>query len=63
MRQRFEPRQPEEAAGPLDGVNEAKDVVENLRVVRFLLESNQLHVDGVEAFVRLGEKLTQQVVH
>ena len=63
MRQRFEPRQPEETAGPLDGVNKAEDVVENLRVVGFLLETHKLDVDGVEAFVRFGEKLAQQVVH
>ena len=60
MRQRFEPRQPEEAAGPLDGVNEAKDVVENLGVVRLLLEANELDVDDVEAFARLGQEFAQQ---
>ena len=63
MRQRFEPRQAEEAAGPFDGVDEAEDVVEDLGVVRLLLEANELHVDDIEAFVRLGEKLPQQVVH
>jgi hypothetical protein len=33
------------------------------RVVRLLLEANELHVDRVEAFVRLGQELAQQVVH
>ncbi len=63
MRQRFEPRQPEEAAGPLDGVDEAEDVVENLGVVRVLLEAHELDVDHVEAFVGLGQEFPQQVVH
>ena len=38
MRQRFQPRQPEEAAGALDGVDQAEDVIQNLRVARVLLE-------------------------
>jgi hypothetical protein len=49
VRQRFEARQPEEAAGSLDGVNEAKDVAEDLSVVRILLEADQLDVDNIEA--------------
>ncbi|WP_219340754.1 hypothetical protein, partial [Escherichia fergusonii] len=28
-----------------------------------LFETNQLVVDSVETFVRLGKKLTQQIVH
>ncbi len=63
VRQRFEPRQAEEAAGALDGVDEAEDVVENLGVVRLLLEAHELDVDDVEAFVRLGQEFPQQVVH
>ena len=39
MRQRLEPRQPEETAGALDGVNEAKDVAEDLAVVRLAARS------------------------
>ena len=61
--QRFEPRQSEKAAGPLDGVNEAKDVAENLGVVRILLEANQLHIDNIKAFARLREEFAQQIVH
>ena len=63
MRERFQPRQPEEAAGPFDRVDEAEDVAEDVRVVRLLLEANELHVDRVEALVRLGQELAQQVVH
>ena len=61
--ERFQPRQPEEAAGAFDGVDEAEDVIENLGVVRILLETNQLHVDDIEAFARLGQKFPQQLVH
>ena len=63
VRQRFQPRQPEEAAGALDGVDEAENIVEDLGVVRLLLEADELDVDRVEALVRLGQELAQQVVH
>ena len=59
MRQRFQPRQPEKAAGTLDGVNQTKDVIQNLGVVRILLEPNQLIVDGVQALARLRQELPQ----
>jgi hypothetical protein len=38
MRQRLEPRQAGKAAVLLDGVNQAKDVIRDFRVVRMLLE-------------------------
>ena len=63
MRERFQPRQREKAAGPFDGMDEAEDVIEDLGVVRILLEANQLHVDDIEAFARLGKKFPQQFVH
>ena len=63
MRQRFQPRQPEEAAGALDGVDQAKNVIEDLGVVRFLLEPHQLIVDGVQALAGLRQKLPQQIIH
>ena len=63
VRQRFEPRQIEEAAGALDGVDEAEDVVEDLRVVGILLEAHELDVDDVDALVRLGQEFPQQFVH
>ena len=63
VRERFEPRQVEEAAGAFDGVDEAEDVVEDLGVVGILLEAHELDVDDVDAFVRLGEEFPQQVVH
>jgi hypothetical protein len=44
-------------------VNEPEDVAEDFCVVRILLEANQLDVNDIDALVRLGEKLPQQVVH
>jgi hypothetical protein len=61
--ERFEPRQAEETAGALDGVDEAEDVVEDPRVVGFLFELHELDVDDVETFVRLGQELAQKIVH
>ncbi len=63
MGERLQPRQPEEPAGSLDGVDEAEDVVEDLGVVGILLETDQLDVDQVEALVGLGQEFTQQLVH
>ena len=63
MRQRFQPRQPEEAAGALDGVDQAENVIQDLGVVRLLLEPHQLIVDRVQAFAGLGQKLPQQIIH
>jgi hypothetical protein len=63
VRQRFEARQPEEPAGALDGVDEAEDVPEDRDVVRLLLETHEFDIDDVEALVRLGQELGQQVVH
>ena len=63
MGQRFEPGQPQEAAGALDGVNQPEDVIQNLRVGRILLEPHQLIIDRVQALVGLGEELPQKIVH
>ena len=63
VRQRLQARQAEESAGPLDGVDQAENVVEDLGVVRLLLEAHELHVDDVQALVGLGQELVQQVVH
>ena len=63
MRQRFETRQAEKAAGALDGVNQTEDVIEDLGVVRILLEPHQLIVDRVQAFAGFGQELPQQIVH
>src|ERR1700761_2227517 len=63
MRKRLEPRQSQKTAGAFDGVNQPKDVIQNLGVVRLLLELHQLIVDGVQAFAGLRQKLSQEIVH
>ena len=61
--ERFQARQSKKAAGALDGVNEPENVIEDFCVVRILLETNELVVDGIETLIGLGQKLTQQIVH
>ena len=56
MRQSLEPGQPEKAASAFDGMNEPKDVAEDLAVVRILLEAHQLGIDPLEAFAGLGQE-------
>ena len=63
MRQRFEPRQPEKAAGALDGMDEAEDVAENAALFGSLLEAHEFGVDPVETLAGLGQEFPQQVVH
>ncbi|CEG09169.1 hypothetical protein BN961_02591 [Afipia felis] len=63
MGQRFEARQAEKAARPLDGVNEPENIIQDLGVIRILLKTNQLIVDGIEALVRFRQELTQQIIH
>jgi hypothetical protein len=63
VRQSFQSRQSNEAAGPLDGMDETEDVIENLGVVRFLLKAHELDVDHVETLIGLGHEFPQQVVH
>src|SRR6266496_3502216 len=63
MRKRLQPRQSEKSAGAFDRVDQAEDVVEDLGVVRILLEADQLDVDDVEALIGLGQEFAQQFVH
>ena len=63
VRQRFQPRQSQEAAGALDGVDQPEDVAEDFGVVGLLLETHEFDVDHVETFVGLGHEFPQQVVH
>jgi hypothetical protein len=63
MGQALEAGQPKKAAGALDRMDEAKDVAEDLGVVRFALETDELGVNVIEILVGLGQKLAEQVVH
>jgi hypothetical protein len=59
MRQRLETREPQKAAGALDGMNQTKNMPQNRFVVRILLEPDKLNVDDVEMLARFRQKLTQ----
>ena len=63
MRKHFEPRQAEKTAGSLDGMNQTKNVAEDLAVIGLLLEAHEFRVYAIETFIGLGQELTQQVVH
>ena len=58
-----QPRQADEAARALDGVNQPEDIVENLEIVRFRLELDKLDVGDVETFAGLGQELAEKLVH
>ena len=61
--QRFQTRQAEKTARPLDRMDEPEDVTENFLVVRILLKTDQFIVDGVEAFTSLRQKLIEKIIH
>jgi hypothetical protein len=63
VRQRFQTRQAQESAGPLDGMDEAEHVAENFSIVGFLLEAHEFDADHVEAFVGFDQEVLEQVVH
>ena len=61
--ERLQAGQAKKSASAFDGVDEAKNIVENVGVVGILFETDKLDVDHVETFVGLGDKFPQQVVH
>ena len=63
MGQRFQPRQPQKTAGAFNRVNQPKNIIQDLGVVRLLLKPNQLIVDRVQALAGLGQKLAQKIIH
>src|SRR5262245_42271929 len=63
MCERFEAWQPKKPASPLNGMDQPEDIIENLCVVRILLETHELDVDYVETLVGLGDRFPQKVVH
>jgi hypothetical protein len=44
-------------------VHKPEDVIEDFRVVGFLLEAHKFDVDDVETLIGLGDEFAQQVVH
>ncbi len=63
MRHGLEPRQAEEAASTLDGVDEPEDVAEKRRIVRILLEPDELEIEHRQVLGRFGQKFTEEIVH
>ena len=62
VRERFEPRQGEEAAGPLDGVEEAEDPLQQRRI-GIAFERHEIGVEDGDALARLGQEVSQEIVH
>ena len=56
VRDTLQSRQPKEPTGTLDGVHQAENIPQKLRVVRVLLQLNQFDIELREALVRLGKK-------
>ena len=52
----------EKSASALDGVEAAEDLVQQLTVIGPAFQLDELHVDAVEHFARLGQKIVQQVL-
>jgi hypothetical protein len=44
-------------------VDQPKDIIQYLRVVRILLEADELIVDGVQALVGLGQEFAKKIIH
>jgi hypothetical protein len=63
VRHRFEARQTEEPAGAFHGVDQTEDVSEQFRVVRILLELDQLNVQNGKILRGFRQELTQQIIH
>ena len=63
MRDRLQPRQAQEAAGALDGVDDAEDLRQGRLVLRRFFEPHQRHVERSQALMGLGQKVRDQVVH
>jgi hypothetical protein len=61
--QRLQPRQIEEAAIALDGVDEAEDLVEPGAVPRRGFPGDDLATDRLEHLARFGDEFIEQIVH
>ncbi|MNS67194.1 hypothetical protein D3C72_1004390 [compost metagenome] len=59
----LQPHQAEEARAALEAVDQAEDVAQQVRVVRRLLEADQLGVHGLDALAGLGDEFVDDVVH
>jgi hypothetical protein len=44
-------------------VDQPKDIIQYLRVVRILLETDELIVNGVQTLVGLGQEFAEKIIH
>jgi hypothetical protein len=56
-------RKAQEAAGALDGVHQAEDQAQRGLVVRGLLQPDQSGVEVGQRLVRLGQEVSEKIVH
>ena len=63
MRDRAQSGQAKETAGSFDRMNKPKDIVDQGRIVRFLLKFHQFDVKRRDVFGRFGEKFAEQLIH
>jgi len=63
VRNLFQPGQSKETARTLESVNQAENAAQQLRIVGFLFESDDLHIETIDCLVRLGQKFAKKVVH
>ena len=63
MRHCFKSRQSKETASPLDGVQQAENIVEDRPVFRVILEAHQFGIDDVQALARFGQEFADEIIH
>ncbi len=63
MSEQLESVKGEESAGPLDGVDGAEHMGQQLSRVGRLLKGNKIVVQLVEVLIALDQKLTDDLVH
>ena len=63
VRNGLETAETQEATGPLDGMDQPEDVAQQLRVIRMLLERDELAVERLNPLARLRHELLDDIVH
>ncbi len=63
MGHRFHPGQPEEAAGALDGVDDAEHLTQCGGIVRRSFQPDERGVQRAKAFLGFSQEIGEQVVH
>ena len=63
MRELLKTGETEKSAGALDRVDDPKDVLQQGRIFRVLLEAHEFRIEEAQIFQRLAEEFLQKVVH